>query len=42
VKITVKDVMEAIEKTGFQNFEPEIENLLMGNLNYELFILFII
>ena len=42
VKITVKDVMEAIEKTGFKNFEPEIENLLIGNLNYELFIFLII
>ena len=36
-KITVKDVMEAIEKAGMQSFQPEIENLLIGNLiNYKL------
>jgi tRNA G26 N,N-dimethylase Trm1 len=29
-KITVKDVLEAMEKAGFENFQPEIENLLMG------------
>lgn len=29
-KITVKDVMEAMEKAGLQSFQPEIENLLMG------------
>lgn len=23
--------MEAMEKSGFQNFQPEVENLLMGN-----------
>jgi len=26
----VKDVLEAMEKAGFENFQPEIENLLMG------------
>ena len=31
-KITVKDVLEAMEKSGFENFQPEIENLLMGNI----------
>ena len=26
--------MEAMEKSGFQNFQPEIENLLMGKNLY--------
>jgi hypothetical protein len=29
-KITVNDVLEAMEKAGFENFQSEIENLLMG------------
>ena len=29
-KITVKDVLEAMEKAGFEGFQPEIESLLMG------------
>ena len=33
-KITVKDVLEAMEKSGFQNFQPEIETLIMGNQFY--------
>ena len=28
-KITVKDVIEAMEKSGFGNFQPEIENLMI-------------
>ena len=27
-KITVLDVIEAMEKSGFQNFKPDVDNLL--------------
>jgi hypothetical protein len=27
-KITVNDVIEAMEKSGFQNFKPDVDNLL--------------
>ena len=29
-KITVQDVMEAMEKSGFSNFKPDIESLLLN------------
>lgn len=29
-KITVKDVLEAMEKAGFNNFKPEIDSLLFN------------
>lgn len=37
-RITVKDVLEAMEKAGFENFRPEIESMLMGkDINILLF-----
>jgi len=40
-KITVKDVIEAMEKSGFNNFQPEIENLLMGKFKLFKFLYWI-
>jgi hypothetical protein len=35
--ITVRDILDAMEKAGFENFQPEIENLLMGKINFDNF-----
>ena len=41
-KITVLDVIEAMEKSGFQNFKPDVNNLLFGIIFFIfIFILFL-
>ena len=37
-KITVLDVIEAMEKSGFQNFKPDVDNLLFGIIFFYKFI----